>query len=108
MSTLILTASQAHRFWSAVQGCSPHVEGDVVEVASKSSGDLYLRLAAKMWREGVAAWPLAIDGKVEAVILAETQEDAGSAARIALGDLAEARPSLARRTLRSIEGGFEA
>lgn len=29
-------------------------------------------------------------------------------ARIALGDLAEVRPSLSRRTLRPIEGGFEA
>ena len=80
----------------------------MVEVASKSSGDLYLRLAAQQWREGVPVWPLAIDGCVEAVLLAPSQEEAAASARIALADLAEAKPSLAKRTLRWIEGGFEA
>ena len=108
MTNLILTLTQAHHFWSAVQGRSPHVDGDVVEVSSKCSGDLYLRLAAQMWREDVAAWPLAIDGRVEAVVLARSQEEAEAAARIALGDLAETKPFLTRRALRSIEGGFEA
>ena len=75
MTNLILTLTQAHHFWSAVQGRSPHVDGDVVEVSSKCSGDLYLRLAAQMWREDVAAWPLAIDGRVEAVVLARSQEE---------------------------------
>ena len=58
MSNLILTSSQAHRFWSLIEGRSPHVEDDVVEVASKSSGDLYLRLAA------VAAGPTPMDIKM--------------------------------------------
>ena len=108
MTNLILTSSQAHRFWSLIKGRSPHVEDDVVEVAGKSVGDLYLRLAAQQWREGVPAWPLVVDGCVEAVLLAPSQEEAAGCAKIALADLSEANPSLAGRTLRWIEGGFEA
>ena len=108
MANLILTSSQAYRFWNLIKGRSPHVEDDVVEVAGKSAGDLYLRLAAQQWRDGVPAWPLAVDGCVEAVLLAPSQEEAAACARITLTDLSKVKPSLAKRTLRWIEGGFEA
>ena len=106
MASMTIVAEAAWEFWRLVHGRSFQSEGDVAAVLRASRGDLHREAAADLWRHGALVLPLEVDGRVEAVVLAEDEDSARLAASLGADELRRARPELAARSLCRDKSGF--